>query len=452
MTNESVPQLAPHSAEAEEAVLGAVLLNPDVMLELSSFLDTDSFFILRNAWVWEAMERIIERNEVIDNLTVIDELRNQERLEEIGGGAYITYLINNTPTSLHAEVYGRIVERAALRRQILAAATEIAQYATTADADIDEVINRSEAALFEATDRNSKKSVILIRDAVSEYFDRIEYLYENRDEQLGVPTGFADLDLKLGGMQKSDLLILAARPGMGKTSFKLNVALNAARLGARVAVFSLEMGNEQLVQRFISSDTGINTQDLRLGRLEDKDWGLFVEAAGKIANLPIFLDDTPGITPVQLRTKCRRIYREYGLDLVIIDYLQLMSGGRSGGGDTNRVQEISYISRQLKELARELKVPVLAGAQLSRAVEQRADKKPVLSDLRESGSIEQDADIVMFIYRDEIYNENTDRPNQADIIIAKHRNGPTGMISLHFNKFLTKFSNLKFESVDLSEF
>lgn len=441
--------LAPHSVEAEEAVLGAILLYPDVMLELSTFLSPDSFFILRNSWVWEAMHRLQERNDVIDYLTLTEELRNQERLDEIGGSAYITYLINNTPTHLHADAYGRVVERAAIRRRLLGVAGEIAQFATSADADVDEVINRSEAALFAATERNMRRDVTLMRDAVSDYFDQIEFLYENQDERLGVPSGFTDLDGLLGGLQKSDLLILAARPGMGKTSFKLNVAINSARLGARVAIFSLEMGNDQIVQRFVSSETGINTQDLRAGRLDDEDWGLFVEASGKLSKLPIFLDDTPALTPIQLRTKCRRIHREYGLDLVIVDYLQLMSSGR--GNNENRVQEISYISRHLKELARELKVPLLAGAQLSRAVEQRADKRPVLSDLRESGSIEQDADIVMFIYRDDVYNENSERPNIADIIVAKHRNGPTDTISLHFNRPLTKFGNLKHEHIDVSD-
>jgi replicative DNA helicase len=449
MTTNPSERLAPHSVEAEEAVLGAILLNPDVMLELSTFLDQESFYILRHSWIWQAMERIIERNETIDNLSLMEELRNQGHLDEVGGGAYISHLINNTPTSLHAEVYGHIVERAAVRRRLLNAASQIANYSTSPELDIDDVVNNSEAAIFAATEKQMRKSLIPIHYAVGDFYDRIEYLYQHKDERLGVPTGFTDLDDILGGMQKSDLIILAARPGMGKTSFKLNVALNAARKGARVAVFSLEMGNDQLVQRLISSETGINSHSLRIGKLDEHEWGLFVQASGNLANLPIFLDDTPSLTPIQLRTKCRRLHREYGLDLIVLDYLQLMSSGKSGLGE-NRVQEISYISRHLKELARELKVPLLAGAQLSRAVEQRGDKHPLLSDLRESGSIEQDADIVMFIYRDDMYNEASERPNQADIIIAKHRNGPTGTISLHFNKSLTKFSNLKYESLDVT--
>jgi replicative DNA helicase len=450
--NNSLPdqQLAPHSIDAEEAVLGAILLNSDVIYELATFLDSSSFYILRNSWVWDAMHRLMMRNESIDRVTVVEELRNTGHLDEIGGPAYITYLLNSTATYLHAEVYGRIVERAAIRRRLLTAASQIAQLAMTADADVDEVVNNAEATLFAATERHLRNDLAPISQAVSDYFDHIEYLYENQGERLGVPTGFTDLDNLLGGMQKSDLLILAARPGMGKTSFKLNVAMNAARLGARVAIFSLEMGNDQLVQRLISTDTGINSQALRLGQLDEREWGLFVQACGKLANLSIFLDDTPALTPLQLRTKCRRLYREQGLDLIVVDYLQLMSSGRAN--NENRVQEISYISRHLKELARELKVPILAGAQLSRAVEQRGDKRPLLSDLRESGSIEQDADIVMFIYRDDLYNEESERPNVADIIIAKHRNGPTGSVSLHFNSQLTKFTNLKYDSETVKGF
>ncbi len=444
--------LAPHSVEAEEALLGALLINPEAMLDVISFLQPDDFFILRNSWLWEAMVRIHERGEAIDNLTLLEELRVQERQEESGGSAYIAYLINNTPHSLHAEVYGRIIERAAIRRRILEAAGDIAQLANTQDADINEVIDRAEATLFAVTGRNMKNDVIPLRYAVGEYVERVEYLYEHRDEPHGVPTGFNDIDRLLGGLQKSDLLILAARPGMGKTSLILNMAINAARYGtARVAVFSLEMSREQLVQRLVSSETGINTQKLRLGQLTEEEWDLFVQATGTLGQYQLFLDDTPAISPLAMRGKCRRLAREYGLDLVIVDYLQLMTMG-AGGRSENRVQEVSAISRNLKELARELNVPVIAASQLSRAVEQRGDKRPVLSDLRESGSIEQDADVVMFIYRDEVYDEDTERPNQADIIVAKHRNGPTGVVTLYFRKELTQFANLKQTDVDLSGF
>jgi replicative DNA helicase len=585
--------MAPHSVEAEEAVLGAVLINPEALFDVAAFLQPDDFFIVRNAWVFEAIMRLHSRNDPIDYVTIIEELRYQERLEEIGGAAYITYLINHTPPSIYAEAYGRIVERAAVRRRMLAAASEIAQLAHEESADVNEVIDRAEAAMFAVTERRLRKDLIPLDVAISDYFDKIENLYEHPGEQLGVPSGFKDLDELLGGFQKSDLIIVAGRPGMGKTSWLLTAALNAARAKARVAYFSLEMSNEQMVQRLISSETGISTHKLRLGSLDEREWSLFVQATGNMSDLRIFLDDTPALSPLQMRTKCRRLYSEYGLDLVMVDYLQLMIGG--AGGSENRVQEISFISRNLKQIARELNVPVLAAAQLSRAVEQRQDKRPQLSDLRESGclagdtliylpdtsqyvpirdlvgqtnfrvkslnpdswqietstvsrafctgikpvyklttefgrtiratgnhqfytldgwkrldqitfndgialprtaahldietvfwdnivsidpdgecdvydltvpgpsnfvandiiahnSIEQDADIVLFLYRDEVYNEDTERPNQADVIVAKHRNGPTGTIALYFRKELTQFANLQKTDLDLAVF
>ncbi|MBI5929146.1 MAG: replicative DNA helicase [Chloroflexi bacterium] len=385
----SEESLAPHSQEAEEAVLGAVLINNDALFEVAAFLRADDFFFLRNQYVWEAMMRIQERNEAIDSLTLMDELRNQNRLDAIGGGSYITYLLSNSATSMNAEIYGRIVERTATRRRLLKASTEISQLATSQDMDVNEVIERAEASLFTVTERRLKRDVTLIHDVLAEYYDRIEYLYRTHDKQSGVPTGFIDLDRLLGGLQKSDLLILAARPGMGKTSFGLNIARNAARAGGRVAVFSLEMSNEQLVQRFIASEAGIDSQKLRLGDLDEREWGLFTQSAARLSELPIFLDDTVAITPIQLRTKCRRIKREFDINLVIVDYLQLMNG-KQGERNPNREQEISYISQSLKELARELNVPVLALGQLNRAVEQRADKRPQLSDLRESGCLSGD--------------------------------------------------------------
>jgi len=443
-------QLAPHSQEAEEALLGSILINPDAFFEVASFLTSSDFFILRNGWIWEAMQRLSERGEIIDYLTIIEELRSQERLADLGGAAYITYLTSNTATSIHAEAYGRIVERAAMRRRLLAAAADIADIAREEDADINEVIDRAENTLFKVTEKKTRNEIVPLQHALSEYFDRIEHLYTHQDEPLGVPSGFTDLDSLLGGFQKSDLIVLAARPGMGKTSLMLNIAMNAARSKAKVAVFSLEMSSEQLVQRLVSTETGINSQDLRLGRLQPVEWGRFVHATDALSSVPMFLDDTPALSPLQLRTKARRLLREQGLDLIIVDYLQLMSAG-VGRGD-NRVQEISFISRGLKELARELNVPVVAGAQLSRAVEQRTDKRPVLSDLRESGSIEQDSDVVMFIYRDDVYNEASERPNEADLIVAKHRNGPTGTAVLYFRKELTQFANIKKTDVNLEDF
>ncbi|HVO41845.1 MAG TPA: replicative DNA helicase, partial [Aggregatilineales bacterium] len=357
---------------------------------------------------------------------------------------------NNTPTHIHATTYGRVVERAAIRRRLLNAASDIAKIALEEDQEIVDVLDKAESTLFNATEGRLRKDIVPVRQAVSEYFDRIEYLYTHQDEPLGVPSGFTDLDHLLGGFQKSDLVIVASRPGVGKTSFLLSAALNAAKANARIAIFSLEMSTEQVVQRLISSETQINQQKLRLGNIDEREWGLLVEATARLGKFKIFIDDSPGITTLQMRTKCRRLYREHGLDLIVVDYLQLMQSDRAR--QENRVQEISEISRGLKEMAKELNVPVISAAQLSRAVEQRSDKRPMLSDLRESGSIEQDADIVMFLYRDELYDPNTERINQADVIIAKHRNGPTDTITLFFRKELTQFASMAKSSFNAESF
>lgn len=429
----------PHSTEAEEAVLGAILINPDVLLELIGVLQPDDFYELKHRWIWEAMLALSERGDSIDLLTVTEELRQRRKLEDVGGALYIAQLANNTPTYLYAETYAQVVRRAAVRRRLMEAAGKIADIARDEARDLQEAISAAEVTLFSVTDQSLRQEIIPIDQAVSSYYRRLEELYLNQQEILGVPTRFSDLDKLLGGLQKSDLIIVAARPGVGKTSFLLSVVLNAARYAnARTAFFSLEMGNEQLVQRLYSIETGINSQRLRSGKLEDHEWERFVEATSRLNRLPILIDDTPGISVQQVRARCRRLKKESGLDLIVVDYLQLLTSGIARA-ETNRVQEISYISRSLKEMARELKVPVLAAAQLSRAVEQRADKRPQLSDLRESGSIEQDSDVVMFLYRDELYNPNTEHPNQAEVIVAKHRNGPTDTIWLYFRKDLTQF-------------
>ncbi|MDK3158946.1 replicative DNA helicase [Anaerolineae bacterium CFX9] len=439
---------APFSQEAEEAVLGAILISPETFLSVASFLKKDDFFIKRHEHIWDAFTRISERGERIDYLTVQEELRAINQLSEVGGSGYLLQLINNTPTSVHAEVYGRLVERASVRRKLLKAADEIRALAMQEDMPLDQVTNQAETRLFSVTEGNQRKDIVPIREAISEYYDRVEHRMQHPNEPMGLPTGFRDLDILLGGLQRSDLLIFAGRPGMGKTSFLLSVALNAARIGGRIAIFTMEMGADQIVQRLISMETQINTQRLRVGHLNQTEWKHFVEASGRLAKLHVFIDDSPAMTPLQMRTKCRRLMHEHGLDLVIVDYMQLMNAG--GGYENNRVQEISYISRSMKELARELNVPVYCAAQLSRAVESRQDKRPQLSDLRESGSIEQDADIVMFLYRDAVYNEATEFPNRADIIVSKHRNGPTGTISLHFEKSLTRFSDASTRTIDVS--
>lgn len=385
-------QLAPHSVEAEEAVLGSILINADALFEVMGFLKAEDFFIVRHAWIWEALTALHERRDPIDYLTVVNELEQVGKLAEVGGAAYILSLVNKTPTALNVEGYGRIVERMALRRRLIEAAQKIAQVAHSDETDIDEVVSRAERAVFEVTEQRLARDLVPIKDAVSEYFDHVHYLTRHQEEVMGVPTGFIDLDRLLGGMQKSDLLIVAARPGMGKTSLLNSAVMHAARSHQRVAVFSLEMSNEQLVQRFVSAETNIPSNKLREGRLDEKDWDVFVKATERIGDLGIFLDDTPALSTHDLRTKARRLHLEFGLDLVVIDYLQLMT---TPYRSENRVQEISYISRSLKQLARELNVPVFAAAQLSRAVEQRTDKRPVLSDLRESGCLSGDTRVYL---------------------------------------------------------
>jgi replicative DNA helicase len=439
----------PHNREAEEAVVGAVLINPEVYYDLAQFLQPEDFYIVRHRWIWEAFTRLHEKRIPVDFLTVSEELESAGQLGEIGGPAYLTALLNQVPTSLHAEAYGRMVEAAAIRRRLLTSANTIATLAYNEGESVENVLEESEKAVFNVSERRLKKDLQPISAVLSDYYDRIDELAKRPEDIFGVPTGFIDLDRMLTGLQPSDLLIIAGRPGQGKSGFLLSVAKNAALLHKKhVAIFSLEMSNEQVVQRLLSQETGIDSQRLRNGKLNENEWPLLTHAIEVLGDTHIYLDDTPAITPLALRTKCRRLHMEFGLDLVILDYIQLM------GGDSrteNRVQEVSYISRNLKILARELNVPVLAAAQLSRAVEQRTDKVPVLSDLRESGSIEQDADIVMFIYRPDQYEKDTVKNNVAEIIVAKHRNGPTGKVELIFMNHLAKFVDAATRSVDLSQ-
>ena len=443
------PQVVPHSREAEEAVIGSILINPEAYYDVAEFLQGEDFYIHRHRWIWQSFSRLQQNRTPIDSLTVMEELDQQGQLAEIGGASYITSLINSVPSSLHAISYGRIVEETAVRRRMLAAANKIAKLAYEEETGLEAVMDDAEKAVFGVSERRLTRDLAPIQQVLSEYYDEISELAGKDEEIRGVPTGFIDIDNLLGGLQPSDLLIIAGRPGMGKTGFALTLAKNAALTHKKhVAIFSLEMGNDQLVQRLLAQETGIDSQRLRMGKLEEDEWSLFTHAIEVLSDTTIFLDDTPGITPLQLRTKCRRLHLEHRLDLVIVDYLQLMSGDTR---NENRVQEVSYISRQMKILARELKVPVLAAAQLSRAVEQRGDKRPVLSDLRESGSLEQDADIVMFIYRPEMYEDDPAKQNLAEVIVAKHRNGPIGSVQLIFRKNLAKFENAATRVVDLQQ-
>ena len=439
------PQVVPHSKEAEEAVIGSVLINPDAYYDVIEFLQAEDFYIHRHRWIFEAFTRLNERRSPIDILTVSEELDQMGYLGEVGGASFLASLINNVPTSMHAPAYGHLVEETAIRRRLLEAANNIAKAAYQEDITVETAIDSAEKAVFGVSEQRSSSDLQPIQKVLGDYYDRVGDL-ANQDETFGVPTSFRDLDRLLGGFQPSDLLIIAGRPGQGKTSFMLSIAKNAARISKKhIAIFSMEMSNEQLVQRLISQETGINAQKLRLGRLEGNEWDLFAEAVESLGKTRIFLDDTPSITPTQMRAKCRRLHLEHRLDMVIIDYLQLMQGDYRSD---NRVQEVSYISRNLKQMARELNVPVLAAAQLSRAVEQRADKRPVLSDLRESGSLEQDADIVMFIYREDKDKDDTVLKNVAEILVTKHRNGPTGNVQLVFREHLAQFVDAATFQVD----
>ncbi|MBP8125633.1 MAG: replicative DNA helicase [Caldilineaceae bacterium] len=607
--NEAPLKATPANMEAEKAVLGSLLIDPDAIIKIANFLRAEDFFRERHTWIYEAVLLLHERREPADFVTLVDELERSGRLEEIGGPAYVTELINSTPTAIYVDFYARIVERTAILRRLINAAGRIAELAYDESKDVNEVVDRAEQLIFGVSESRIHRELVPIRSVMGNVVDRIDFLSRNQGNLMGVPTGFTLLDKTLGGLQKSDLIILAGRPGMGKSSLALSLAQNAAqRYAARVAIFSLEMSSEQMVQRLLSMEAGIDSHRLRMGEVYEEEWPILMEAANKLATTNIFIDDTPGATVMDIRTKARRLYAEHGLDMIMIDYMQLMSGSAGGGRNENRQQEISYISRSLKGLARELSVPVVALSQLSRAVESRSDKRPMLSDLRESGciagdtpvylpdqgryvpirtldgqngfpilalntetwqlqsaqvsrafktgtkpvfrletglgrtiratanhkfltlsgwkrldelepgmriaqprslvgpeqqkmadansvflehltqgdvywdqiasirsdgetdvydltvpdlhnfvagnivvhnSIEQDADVVMFIYREDYYVEDTDRQNIADVIIAKHRHGSTGSVGLFFRKELTQFRDLEIKREEL---
>ena len=449
MTDSSrIERLPPQNIEAEEAVLGSILIDPDAIIRVSTVLRPEDFYREKHGWIFDAALDLHERREPIDFLTICDELERRGQLNEVGGAAFLTTLVNIVPTSIHAEHYAHIVERTATRRRLIEAAGQIAGLAYQEAEDVDEVVDHAEQILFGVSERRLTRELIPIKQVLSEYYDRIEYLVRHQGELIGIPTGFADMDKLLGGLQRSDMIILAARPSVGKTSLALTMAHKAAKkYRQRVAFFSLEMSAEQVVQRMISAETGIDSQRLRRGEIESSEWERFAKATNDLAETYFFIDDTPGLSALELRTKARRLHAEQGLDMIIVDYLQLMRGDLRS---ENRVQEISFISRSLKALARELNIPVVALSQLSRAVEARADRRPMLSDLRESGSIEQDADVVVFVYRDDVYDPDTEFPNIAELRVAKHRSGPTGIFSVYFKKELAQFVDLEVrrESLD----
>lgn len=444
----SPDRVPPNNIEAEEALLGSLLIDPEAIFDVASILRPDAFYRERNRWVYKAILDLNDQHEPVDLITITDELRRRDQLEELGGEAFVIGLLNIVPTSINARSYAKIVDAAFLRRRMITAASTIANLAYEQDEDVSVVIDRAEQSLFSISEQRTTRDLVPVGEIARNYLDRIEELHARGDDVIGVPTNFNDLDKILGGLNKSDLIIVAARPGMGKTALQLSIGQAAARRnGKRVAIFSLEMSSEQLIQRMIAAETRIDSQRLRRGDLKEHEWPIFYEAIGRISDAKIFIDDTPSITPMQLRTKSRRLYAEHGLDLIMIDYLQLMQTERA---QNNRVQEISEISRALKGLARELDVPVVAASQLSRAVEQRQDKHPQLSDLRDSGSIEQDADVVIFIYREEYYAKDlSERPNIAEINVAKHRNGPTAKVDLYWHGQLATFRNLQRQEIAL---
>lgn len=437
----SIEKLPPQNIEAEQAVLGALLVNPIAITRVAEIIKPEAFYRQAHRHICTAILTLFNNNEPIDIVTVSEQLRVMDKLELVGGRAYINDLALSVVTTANVEYYAKIVSEKAQMRELIKAGTDIVTYGYE-ETNSAHALDAAEKLIFSIAQKKTAEDLIHIKDIVVHSFEQIEFRYNNRDEILGVPSGFYDLDNMLAGFQRSDLIIVAARPSMGKTAFCLNIAQEVAiRNNLPVAIFSLEMSKEQLVQRMLCSEAEIDANRLRTGHMQADDWGRLTHAMGKLSEAPIYIDDTAAATVMEIRAKCRRICMEHGeLGLIVIDYLQLMDGGSGGKGD--RVQEISGISRGLKSLARELRAPVIALSQLSRAVESRQVKKPMLSDLRESGSIEQDADVVMFIYREEYYDpENTEKKGKAEIIVAKQRNGPVGSCELLFQSNITRFKN-----------
>ena len=433
-------KIPPHNLDAEMSLIGAILIDEEVLADVTDKVHAPDFYDKRHQTIFEAMVRLYEHHRPVDLLTLSDELQRKDELEMIGGSSYLTELTNYVPTSAHAGAYAELIAQRAVRRRLIKASSDIAELGYDEDSNTQEILQRAEAELFAVSDTSLKQDLISLEQILTESFDRMEELHRDRGKLRGVRTGWRDLDNMTAGLQRSDLIILAARPAMGKTTLVTNLAYNiAAKENQAVLFFSLEMSKEQLVDRMLADASGVDAWNIRTGNLSDEDFEKLSHAMGEMAEAPIYIDDTPGLTVLEMRTKARRQAHNQPLGVIIIDYLQLMQGSRSDG---NRVQEVSEISRGLKLIARELNVPVIALSQLSRSVETRSPQIPQLSDLRESGSIEQDADIVMFIYREAYYNPETDRQNITDLIIAKHRNGPVGKVELYFHPERLRFMSL----------
>jgi replicative DNA helicase len=434
MSNQSA-KIPPQNLEAEASLLGAILIDGDAIVKIADIISADDFYDQKHSYIYAAIKKLYDKHSPVDVLTLADQLKNDGNLEAVSGAAYLTELTNFVPTAAHVVQYAEIVSSKALRRRLIKASQDITNYGFDEGESLQGLIEQAESRLFEVSQRHIKQDIVSMEQVLTESFDRLDELHKDKGTIRGIPTGYKDLDNILAGFQRSDLVILAARPSMGKTAMVLNLAHNvAANAGQPVLIFSLEMSKEQLVDRMLARESGVNAWNLRTGNLSDTDFEKIGHAMGTLSEAQIYIDDSPGITVSDMRTKARREAHMRPLGLVIVDYLQLMSGGAKFGSEGNRVQEISEISRGLKGIARELNVPVIALSQLSRSVESRSPQIPQLADLRESGSIEQDADVVAFLYREEYYNPDSERKNIMDVFIKKHRNGPTGAVELYFDR------------------
>lgn len=434
-------RVPPQNMEAEQAVIGAILIQPEALITAMERVRSEDFYSSSHSRIYEAMIELGEDNQPVDLVTLTAHLQNQGLLEEIGGVSYLAKLANAVPTAANIDYYAQIVEEKSMLRRLIRTATNIVSDGYANAEDVGVLLSDAEKKILEISNRRSSGGFISIRDVLMEVFEKVEFLYTNKGGPTGIPSGFVDLDRMTAGFQRSDLIIVAARPSVGKTAFALNVAQNVGvRAKETVAIFSLEMSAAQLVQRIICAEANVDATRMRTGSLEGDDWEKLTMAIGALSEAQIYIDDTPGITVADIRAKCRRLKKERGLGMILIDYLQLIEGRGKAG--ENRQQEVSEISRTLKMIARELEVPVIALSQLSRGVEQRQDKRPMMSDLRESGSIEQDADIVAFLYRDDYYDKESEKKNIIEIILAKQRNGPVGTVELVFLKNFNKFVNL----------
>lgn len=440
--NTSAGKVPPQNIDAEKSLLGAVLIDEEVLTDIIGHTRPSDFYDKNHGMIFAAMLRLFEKHKPVDLLTLTEELRRKDELELIGGSAYLTELTNYVPTAAHAEAYAEMVAQKAVRRRLIKASGDITELGYDESTSTQELLEKAEAELFSVSDQSLKQDLVSLESILTDSFDRIEELHKNKGTLRGIRTGYRDLDTMTAGLQRSDLIVLAARPAMGKTTLVTNLAYNVATIEKQpVLFFSLEMSKEQLVDRMLADAAGVDSWNIRTGNLSGDDFTKLTEAMGEMAEAPIFIDDTPGLSVLEMRTKARRKHHEEPLGLVVVDYLQLMQA--TGNHNGNRVQEVSEISRGLKLIARELNVPVIALSQLSRSVESRTPPIPQLSDLRESGSIEQDADIVSFIYRPGYYEpDNPEVQNITDLIIAKHRNGPVGKIQLYFHPERLRFMSL----------